>query len=572
MARSIDFAPFQQPAPALANQFDADKPLKSLLRRLLPNEVYASIEPSLRAMGELASGELATLQHADRLNEPVLTNWNAWGERIDQIEVSPLWKRCEQIVPEHGVVAAAYEPHFGAYARLHQFSLAYLFGPSSDVYTCPLAMTDGAARTLLASGNKELIAHAVPHLTTRDPSAFWTSGQWMTESTGGSDVGLSETVAMRAEASDPAVPGDAYRLFGRKWFTSATTSQMALTLGRVEGASAGGRGLSLFFVETRDAAGKLQNIEVNRLKDKFGTRKVPTAELMLRGTPATLVCGEGSGIKNITPMLSVTRTWNAVMSAGLMRRGVVLARDYAKKRVAFGALLSEKPLHLDTLATLAAESEASLHLSFHVVAILGRMERNEARPMDEALLRLLTPIMKLTTGKQAVSVLSEVLECFGGAGYVEDTGLPTLYRDAQVLPIWEGTTNVLSLDTLRAFGHAAEMQEALTSEVRRVLASLHDPALKEAAERAKRAVDGAVQWLAKTFADAPLDVEAGARRFAMTLGRSIALLLFAEHADWALRVEGDATRRAACLVYAGLPFDLVREVARADARLVAMDD
>ena len=336
--------------------------------------------------------------------------------------------------------------------------------------------------------------------------------------------------------------------------------------------SAGGRGLSLFFVETRDAAGKLQNIEVNRLKDKFGTRKVPTAELMLRGTPATLVCGEGSGIKKITPMLSVTRTWNAVMSAALMRRGVVLARDYARKRVAFGAPLSEKPLHLDTLATLAAESEASLHLSFHVVAILGRIERNEARPMDDALLRLLTPIMKLTTGKQAVSVLSEVLECFGGAGYVEDTGLPALYRDAQVLPIWEGTTNVLSLDTLRAFGHAAEMQEALTSEVRRVLAGLRDPALKEAAERAKRAIDGALQWLAKTFADAPLDVEAGARRFAMTLGRSIALLLFAEHADWAFRVEGDATRRAACLVYAGLPFDLVREVARTDARLVAMDD
>jgi alkylation response protein AidB-like acyl-CoA dehydrogenase len=565
MDRSIDFTPFQQPAPQLANQFDADRPLQSLLRRVLPPEVLAGVTPSLRAMGELASGELAWLQQADRLNEPVLTNWNPWGERIDQIEVSPLWKRCERIVPEHGVVAAAYEPHFGAYSRIHQFALAYLFGPSSDVYTCPLAMTDGAARTLLATGNEKLIAHAVPHLTTRNPDAFWTSGQWMTESTGGSDVGLSETMAQRTG-------GDAYRLFGRKWFTSATTSQMALTLGRVEGAGPGGRGLSLFYVETRDAAGKLQNIEVNRLKDKFGTRKVPTAELMLRGTPATLVCGEGSGIKNITPMLSVTRTWNAVMSAALMRRGVVLARDYAKKRVAFGAPLSEKPLHLDTLATLAAESEASLHLSFHVVAILGRIERNEARAMDDALLRLLTPIMKLTTGKQAVSVLSEVLECFGGAGYVEDTGLPTLYRDAQVLPIWEGTTNVLSLDTLRAFGHAAEMQEALTHEVARIQATLTDAALKEAGSRAAQAIAKAVRWLSKTFADAPLDVEAGARRFAMTLGRSLSLLLFAEHADWALRVEGDGARRAACLVYAGLPFDLVRDVPRADARLVAMDE
>ena len=182
------------------------------------------------------------------------------------------------------MVAAAYERQYGRFARIYQFALAYLFHPSTDIYTCPLAMTDGAARTLLRSGNQALIERAVPHLTSRDPAQFWTSGQWMTESTGGSDVGRSETVARPDEEG-------MWRLYGRKWFTSAATSQIALALARPEGNPPGGRGLALFYVETRDEGGRLCNIRVNRLKDKLGTRKLPTAELTLEGTPAQLVAG-----------------------------------------------------------------------------------------------------------------------------------------------------------------------------------------------------------------------------------------------------------------------------------------
>src|ERR1051325_1339464 len=145
-------------------------------------------------------------------------------------------------------------------------ALAYLFDPSTDVYTCPLAMTDGAARTLLAHGNRALIDRAVPRLTSRDPARAWTSGQWMTERTGGSDVGLAETVARRDGAAD-------FRLYGTKWFTSATTANMALTLARPEGNPAGGRGLALFYVEVRGDDGALhEGIALNRLKDKLGTR------------------------------------------------------------------------------------------------------------------------------------------------------------------------------------------------------------------------------------------------------------------------------------------------------------
>src|ERR687884_538108 len=246
---------FSQQPPQLGNQYADDRALRSYLKRALPPDVLREVEPSLEEMGGLAGGELYRMQLEDRLNEPRLVQWDAWGERVDRIEVSPLWRLAERLAAEHGVVATAYERRHGRHSRLHQCALAYLFTPSTDIYSCPLAMTDGAARTLIASGNQKLIERAVPHLTTREPKEFWTSGQWMTELTGGSDVGLSETVARRD-------PEGIWRLYGRKWFTSATTSQVALTLARPEGNPQGGQGLALFYVETRDAEGRLRNIQI----------------------------------------------------------------------------------------------------------------------------------------------------------------------------------------------------------------------------------------------------------------------------------------------------------------------
>jgi alkylation response protein AidB-like acyl-CoA dehydrogenase len=473
-----------------------------------------------------------------------------------------VWQRAERLAAEFGVVAAAYERAYGRFSRPYQFAMAYLFHPSTDVYTCPLAMTDGAARTLILSGNRPLIERAVPHLTSRDPATFWTSGQWMTESTGGSDVGTSETVACQQRDGE-------WQLYGRKWFTSATTSQMALTLARPEGNGPGGRGLALFYLELRDEAGRLQHITVNRLKDKLGTRKVPTAELMLEGALAVPVMELGNGVRNIIPMLHLTRTWNSVMAAATMRRGMALALDYARRREAFGALLAHQPLHVDTLAELQAETEAAFHLSFFLVELLGREEAGESLEEDSALFRLLTSIAKLTTGRQAVAVASEVLEAHGGAGYVEDTGLPLLLRDSQVLPIWEGTTNVLALDTLRALAHDSAGLFALRQKAATVAAGARDAGLAEAARTALQAVDHALIWLQAT-AERPA-LEAGARRFAQTLGRALALALMVEQAQWSLDHEGDARSRAAVRRFARTPIDLLGDVGEGDERALAAE-
>lgn len=560
----MKFKPFNQSGPQLGNQYDTDRVLRSYLRRVLPPQMLAEVEPALREMGELAGGELYQLQLDDRLNLPALTQWSPWGERIDRIDITAGWKRAEQLAAEFGVVATAYDRTWGRFARVNQFALAYLFHPSTDVYTCPLAMTDGAARTLLLSGNQEIIQRAVPHLTSRDPATFWTSGQWMTESTGGSDVGSSETMACRDSS-------DVWQLFGRKWFTSATMSQMALTLARPGGGSPGGRGLALFYLELRDENGRLNQIEINRLKDKLGTRKVPTAELLLNGTPATPVMELANGVRNMIPMLHLTRTWNSVMAAATMRRGMALARDYARRREAFGAFLSDQPLHIDTLARLQAETEAAFHLSFFLVELIGRDEAGDASDEEIDFLRLLTSIAKLTTGRQAVDVASEVLEAHGGAGYIEDTGLPLLLRDSQVMPIWEGTTNVLSLDSLRAVAANANGLVALNRKISAAAAKAQDPALVALGRQAIETVHLAIHWLQAVKGDRRA-TEAGGRRFAMTLGRALSLALLVEHAQWSLDHEGDGRARAAARRFGSSGINLLLETDPDDDRALANDE
>jgi len=425
----------------------------------------------------------------------------------------------------------------------------YLFHPSSDVYTCPLAMTDGAARTLAESGNAALAARALPHLTSRDPVSFWTSGQWMTETTGGSDVGRSQTRAVLESGH--------WRLYGRKWFTSAVSSQMALTLARPEGNPPGGKGLAMFYVEVRDGHGRLNHLRVDRLKDKLGTRKVPTAELMLEGTRAELVGLPANGTRAIEPMLAVTRMWNSVCAVACMRRGLALARSFAAQREAFGQPLARQPLHIDTLAALEAEAWGAFLMTFLLAELNGRVESGEIDDEQRALLRLVTPLTKLVTGRQAVAVVSEVVECFGGAGYVEDTGLPQLLRDAHVLPIWEGTTNVLSLDALlRSDLHSG--LAALMGCASACVRDLGEPRLAAAGRQAIAGLERAALWL-ETAQDREL-LQAGARRLALTLSRSLQLALLCEHAQWLLDHGGDRRGFAAALRFSRLPADLVHEV------------
>ncbi len=521
---------FQDP-PQLPNPYTTDRVLREYLTRNLPQDMTRELEEELTALGERVSNELWHLSLEHRREEPELIQWDAWGNRIDEIRVPEIWNLYARLAAEEGLVARGYGSQYGAHSRIDQFVRAYLVDRVTHTYNCPLAMTDGSAKILKDHAPAELRDRALSKLLSRDGDEMWTAGQWMTERTGGSDVGICETIARQTP--------EGWRLHGTKWFTSATTSQMALTLARPEGNPKGGRGLALFYLEQRDANGNLNHIRVHRLKEKLGTKMLPTAELSLEGTLAHPVMGLENGTRNISPLLNITRTWNSVVAVACMRHGIALARDYAQRRRAFGATLAEKPLHVDTLASMQAEFEGAFHLTFHLVHLLGKEEHGEATNGESQALRLLFPLVKLLTGKQAVANASETIESFGGAGYVEDTGIPQLLRDTQVLSIWEGTTNVLSLDGLRAIAKDGALEPFLAM-ITQLASAVESPELKPCAEAARQAALHGATWLQAHHAQGNIPaMEAGARRFALTLGRALSLALLTEHADAMLRDNQD---------------------------------
>lgn len=525
---------FLQDPPQLSHPYRSDRALLALLDRTLPADRRAALDADLDALGDYAQMAWQRAFVTTR-RKPVLTQWDAWGRRVDRVELTPAWQEGAVMTTRHAVLAAGHGD--SAHGRLEEFARVYLYHLASEFYTCPLAMTDGATTAIKASGNRELIDRALPHFLSRDASTFWLSGQWMTENTGGSDVGHTETIARQD------VDGQ-WRLHGRKWFSSAVVGEAALALARPEGAGTGTPALALFYVETTDGKQRKPELIIDRLKDKLGTHELPTAEIHLDGLPAWPLGELGHGVRQVAPMLNVTRTWNAICAIASMARAISLARDYATRRQVFGRPLIEQPLHAQTLADMQAEFEGAFALAFELAQLLGRVEHGVAAPHEAALLRLLTPLAKLWTGKLAVKICSEALECFGGAGYIEDTGLPQLLRDAQVYAIWEGTTNVLSLDSLRAL--AGDTFAALHTASTAWLNGNDD---MHAASAIRQTLDAAARWLDQHAAmrDA---LEAGARGLAITLARCASAALLARQASWSSR-HGDQRPAAALRRFVG---------------------
>lgn len=543
---------FIQNGPELRkNQFLHDQALQTALVSLSPDEIKNSIEQDLTQLGQRVSSEgdiFALAQDALR-NEPELQQYDAWGKRLDAIHVSEAWKHLQKIAAETGIVATAYEKKEGEYSRLHQAIRLYLFHASSSFFSCPLAMTDGAARVLELMGSDAQKKIGKKHLQSRLPEDFWTSGQWMTERSGGSDVSRTETIAHKES--------DGYRLHGTKWFTSATTSEMTMALARTDQAPAGSRGLSLFLVRLDDKKTLPQYAEALRLKDKLGTRALPTAELKLNGIPAEMVGELHKGVKNITPLLTISRFYNTICSLSGIRRILALAIDYSGKREAFGRKLSEHPLHIEYLARQQIELAASLHTALHTAHLLGREETGIASSDELGELRLLVPLLKLYTGKQATACTSELLETFGGAGYIEDTGLPLLLRDAQVFSLWEGTTNILSLDSLRAIEKENALEPFLAACARRISEAKKftaEGASKKASEKIEAALESASRFLMQE--KDPVAIQANARDFAFTLYRVYTACLLLQRAT---RPKAGSSDKTLFLRWCEQDFDLISE-------------
>jgi putative acyl-CoA dehydrogenase len=497
----------QPPPLAGYNLYDADPVLAEALHR----EGAGWAEERVRTLGALAGTResIALGEQADA-NPPVLRTHDRYGQRLDEVEFHPAWHRLLGTAIRHGLHAAPWrEPRPGAQvARAAGF---YLWTQVEAGHGCPVSMTFAAVPALRAA--PDLAAAWEPKLTSLayDPilrpvagKAGALCGMAMTEKQGGSDVRANTTTAV------PAGADGGWLLTGHKWFCSAPMSDAFLVLAQAPA------GLSCFLLPRVLPDGGRNRFHLQRLKDKLGNRSNASSEVELDGALAWPVGEQGRGVQTIIEMVNHTRLDCVVGSAALMRQAVAQAAHHAANRSAFGCRLADQPLMRNVLADLAVEGEAAALLAMRLA---GAFDRAAGDEREAAFRRLATAAAKYWVCKRAPAVAAEALECLGGNGYVEESGMPRLYREAPLNSLWEGAGNVNCLDVLRAMARRPQAVQAVLDEVAPARAA--DSRL----ERAAALLEGELGGLA---AD-PERLEAGARRLAERLALVLQGALLVRH-------------------------------------------
>ena len=474
--------PLSQEPPRLPlDYFAADPAFRRLMARMLPKPMHDWALPRFARMGVQAATEVNPLAIAADRTPPQHRPYDPVGNRIDEIVYHPSYPEMVRIAYGSGLVSLGYDPNaapgLGRVPHAVTFGLGYLFAQAEAGLYCPVCLTAGTARMVAKFASPELQRRYLPRLTTANVEELWQGAMFLTEKAGGSDVGQTSLKAVK--------DGEAWRLWGDKWFCSNADAGVMMVLARPEGAEVGTRGLGLFLVPRNLEDGSRNPIRINRLKDKLGVRSMASAELDFQGAIAYPVGDLTKGFHYMAEMLNLSRVFNSVASIAVSRRALFEAIRYIRDRVAFGKTVDQHALAREILARMIVEQEAATQLVFQTIHHLDQVDAGAES--DGPLLRILTPMIKAHTGKLAVSHASEAMELHGGNGYIEDFVTARLLRDAQVLPIWEGTTNILVLDTLRAM-LKEKAQEALLASCARRLEALSDARLKDWARPVEQAL------------------------------------------------------------------------------------
>jgi len=478
--------------------------------------------PELHRVGLLAGTAEAQGwgEQANRF-EPVLRTHDRYGYRIDEVEFHPSWHRLMATAVAEGLAGAAWaDPRPGAHVA--RAATSYTWGQVEAGHGCPISMTYAVVPALrrqsdLAAAYEPLLTSRVydPGLRTPSSKRGLLAGMGMTEKQGGSDVRVNSTTAT------PAGDGS-WLLTGHKWFTSAPMCDLFLVLAQAPG------GLSCFLLPRVLPDGTRNTFRIQRLKDKLGNRSNASAELEFDGTVGALVGEEGRGVRTIIEMVAMTRLDCVIGSSAGMRQAFLQAAHHAGHRSAFGGLLVDKPLMRNVLADLAVESEAATTLMLRLAGAVDRAARGDTQ--ERAFARIATAVGKYWVCKRQPGFVAEALECLGGNGYVEESGLPRLYREAPLNGIWEGSGNVQALDVLRALARGPGALEAFIAEVGR-------------SAGADSRLDAAVRSLQAELAD-PADQELRARRLVERMALVLQGALLLRHAPVAVADAFCASRLA----------------------------
>ncbi|MCX5530550.1 acyl-CoA dehydrogenase family protein [Streptomyces sp. NBC_00006] len=458
-----------QPPPLTGyDVYSADAALVGGVRRHLAPDLLAEVGAELELLGRTAGSTQA--QEWGRLaneNPPRLRTHDRYGHRIDEVEFHPAWHRLLGKGVSAGLTSAWTRP--GGHLRR---AAAFLVWSQVEAgHLCPLSMTHAAVPALRAE--PELAAVWEPLLTSpvydsglrpAGQKAGALFGMAMTEKQGGSDVRANTTRAV------PLSEDGAYTLTGHKWFCSAPMSDGFLVLAQT------GAGLTCFLVPRVLEDGTRNPFALQRLKDKLGNRSNASAEVEFDGTWARRVGEEGRGVRTIIEMVSATRLDCVLGSAALMRQAVAQATHHCAYREAFGAKLVDQPLMSNVLADLALESEAATTLALRLAAAY-----DDGGEQERAFLRIAVPAAKYWVTKRCTPLVAEALECLGGNGYVEESGMPRLLRESPLNSIWEGAGNVQALDVLRALQREPQALNAFLIEIGKARGADHrlDAAVKD---------------------------------------------------------------------------------------------
>lgn len=496
MAPTSSFATHEvtNQAPALEgfNAYLTDPALRDAIHR----EGGAFAEAALTAMGEVAGGEMIQLGIEANQHKPTFKPFDRFGHRIDRIEFHPAYHQLMALGVRHGVSNFGWRHESTPGAHVARAGLMYLYGQREQGTCCPLTMTNAAVPTLRQNAALAKLwlprlatAHYDPRFIAPHQKTGCTIGMGMTEKQGGSDVRANTTRAT------PAGSSDWYELVGHKWFLSAPMCDAFLVLAQSP------RGLSCFLMPRILDDGTPNGIRIQRLKDKLGDWSNASSEVEFHNAQAQRIGEEGRGVATILEMVALTRQDCMLGSSSIMRTALVEAVHHARHRMAFGKLLVDQPLMQNVLADLALESEAALALTLRVARAADRAPHDAH---EAAFARIATAIGKYFICKRTPAFVNEAQECLGGAGYVEESILPRLYRQAPLNSIWEGSGNIQCLDVLRALAREPASRDALFAELGKA-ASMHTLLDAEiiALERAladKHEIEAASRALVERFA------------------------------------------------------------------------
>jgi alkylation response protein AidB-like acyl-CoA dehydrogenase len=416
----------------------------------------------------MAGAELDELALTADKNPPVLQA----ELQPQRIEKHGSYKKLEEIAfGEYGLAAMSHRGGVLGWPEpmppAAKYALTYLYVQAEFGVCCPLSMTDALTRTIRKFADPALVARYLPGLTSQDMDSLLQGAMFMTEQQAGSDVGLVRTAA-RKENND-------WRLYGDKWFCSNADAGLALVLARPEGAPQGTAGLSLFLLPRTLPDGSANRYRILRLKEKLGSRDMASAEIKLEGALAWLVGDPQQGFKQMADMINMSRLSNGMRAAGMMRRALTEALFVARRRRAFGKPLIELPLMRRQLLKLMLPAEAARSVLFFISKELEKADAGDDPARRRV--RLLTPLIKFRACRDARKLTGDAMEVRGGVGYTEEWSDPRLVRDAHLGSIWEGTSNIVALDVLRAIRREHCLEALL-------------PGLHERIERAPRLLAG----------------------------------------------------------------------------------